>query len=97
LTLERVVSGGAIRNLHTFCELSSANITQIRISLRAHPTSSACRDKSEDDMVAGFKPRHTFANFNNDSGAFVSTNDRHWGSCSRQITSHEVFIGMAHS
>ena len=48
-------------------------------------------------MVARFKPRHTFANFNNDSGAFVATDDWHFGGCSSQIAGHEVFIGMAHS
>jgi hypothetical protein len=48
-------------------------------------------------MVARFEPRHTFANFNNDSGAFVATDDRHFGGCSSQIAGHEVFIGMAHS
>tara|TARA_B000000557_G_scaffold32223_1_gene23585 strand:+ start:348 stop:479 length:132 start_codon:yes stop_codon:yes gene_type:complete len=43
-------------------------------------------------MIAGFKPRNTFTDFNNDSGTFVATDDRHFGGCSSQIAGHKVFI-----
>jgi len=97
LALRRVMARRAVEHLGALGEGDQARVAQIRVSVRTAGAAATCRNEAEHHVVAGLESVDAFADFDDDSRAFVTADHRRGWNQSGDVTVHGVLVGMAHA